>query len=71
MAITLKAARINKNYSRNEVIRLLQEKGLKLTSNTLASYENNKSTPNIIIGKALAEIYGIAVNDIIFCNYEE
>ena len=66
MAITLKAARINKGYKRPEVISLLAEKGVKITVNTLASYESQRTQPDIVVAKALAGIYEMSVDDIIF-----
>jgi len=66
MALTLKAARVNKGYSRPDVINRLDEKGIKLSVNTLASYENYITKPDIVVGKALAAIYEMSVNDIIW-----
>ena len=66
MAITLKAARINKGYTRPDVIKLLSEKGIKISINTLASYAKATTQPDITTGKALAAIYGMSVDDIIF-----
>ena len=68
MAITLKAARVNAQLSRPEVIkRLKEEHGIELSVNTLGNYENKTgSQPNINIGKALASIYGMSIDDIIF-----
>lgn len=68
MAITLKAARVNAQLSRPEVIkRLKEEHGIELSVNTLGNYENKAgSQPNINIGKALASIYGMSIDDIIF-----
>lgn len=67
MAITLKAARVNANMTRPEVIkRLFDEYGIKIKVNTLGNYEKGQSQPNINTGKALANIYGLSVDDIIF-----
>lgn len=68
MAMTLKAARVNAGLTRPEVKRrLLEEYGISISVNTLANYENKtKSQPDINTGKALASIYGMSVNDIIF-----
>lgn len=68
MAITLKAARVNAQLSRPEVIkRLKEDHGIELSVNTLGNYENKAgSQPNINIGKALASIYGMSIDDIIF-----
>ena len=67
MAISLKAARINAELSRPAVVkRLKDEKGVKISINTLASYENKKTQPDVVTASALASIYGMAVDDIIF-----
>lgn len=68
MAITLKAARINRNLTRLAVkIRLKEEYGIDISVNTLANYEKEGGTqPDISTGKALAAIYGRSVDDIIF-----
>lgn len=67
MALSLKAARVNANLSRPKVVERLEvEYGLKINVNTLANYENKASQPNIVIAKALASIYGLTVDDIIF-----
>ena len=67
MSITLKAARVNAELSRPVVIkRLKDEYGIDISINTLANYENRQSQPDITTGKALAAIYDMSVNDIIF-----
>ena len=67
MSLSLKAARVNSGLNRPEVIHKLEnEHGIKITVNTLANYENRKSTPDINTGKALASIYGMSVDDIKF-----
>ena len=69
MAVSLKAARTNAELTRPVVIkRLYDEYGIKLSVNSLANYENKrkKSQPDIITAKALASIYGMSVDDIIF-----
>lgn len=67
MAITLKAARVNAELTRPAVIeRLKDEHGVEISVNTLANYENKQSQPDITTGKALASIYGLSVDDIIF-----
>ena len=67
MAFTLKAARVNVELTRPAVIkRLKDEYGIKISVNTLANYENKQTQPDINTGKALASIYGMSVNDIIF-----
>lgn len=65
MAISLKAARVDAGLSRPEVIKkLLDEKGIKLSINTLASYERKQTQPDIITANAIVEIYGRSVDDI-------
>ena len=67
MSISLKAARINAELSRPDVIaKLKAEKGLTLTVGTLANYENKVTQPDMEIGKALASIYGVSVDEIRF-----
>lgn len=68
MAISLKAARVNAELSRPVVIkRLKDEHSIEISVNTLANYENKAgSQPDINTGKALASIYGMSVDDIIF-----
>ena len=67
MSLSLKAARINAKLKRPMVVQQLEsEYGIKISINTLANYENDKSTPDINTGKALASIYGKSVDDIIF-----
>lgn len=61
MKITLKAARVNKGLTQEEVA-----KKLKKSKNTIVNYENGKSTPDIETGKALAALYGLSVDDLIF-----
>ncbi len=65
MAISLKAARVNADLSRPVVVkRLKDEKDVKISINTLASYENNKTQPDIITASALASLYEMSVDDI-------
>lgn len=61
MKITLKAARVNAGLTQNAVIKLL---GMSKT--TLSNYETGRTSPDIETGKALAALYGVSVNDIIF-----
>ena len=67
MSLSLKAARVNSGLTRGEVVQRLEEMyGIEISVNTLGNYENNKSTPDINTGKALASIYGMSVDDIKF-----
>lgn len=61
MKLTLKAARVNAKLTQDEVA----EK-VKKTKNTIANYENGKSKPDIETGKALAKLYGVSIDDLIF-----
>ena len=61
MAIHLKAARVNAGLTQTEVA----EK-LKISKNTLISYEKYKSIPDIDMAQKLAELYGMSVDNIIW-----
>lgn len=61
MKITLKAARVNAGLTQEYVA-----KCVKKTKNTIVSYEKGRSVPDIETGKALAALYGMSINDIIF-----
>ncbi len=61
MAITLKAARVNAGFTQKEAAEKLQ-----INKNTLANYENYRSTPNIEMAQNIAELYGCSVNNLIF-----
>ena len=67
MSITLKAARINAEMTRPEVVeQLKRDYDIEISVNTLGNYENKVSQPDINTGKALASIYGRSVDDINF-----
>ena len=61
MKLTLKAARVNRGLTQEEVA-----KKVKKSKNTIVSYEKGKSTPDIETGKTLASLYGVSVDDLIF-----
>lgn len=61
MAITLKAARVNAGLTQKEAAEKLQ-----INKNTLANYENYRSTPSIEMAKNIAVLYGCDVNHLIF-----
>ena len=61
MKFTLKAARVQAGLTQDEVARKLNK-----SKNTIVSYEKGRSSPDIETGKALAKIYGMSVDDIIF-----
>lgn len=61
MQITLKAARVNAGYTQLDIA-----KRLKISKNTLVSYEKYRTIPDALIAKEMASIYGVSVNDLIF-----
>jgi len=61
MAMTLKAARVNAGLKQLDAAR-----ELGISKNTLASYENYRTVPDIEKSQRIAELYGVTVNDIIF-----
>lgn len=64
MAISMKAARINANLTQKEAA-----KALKISKNTLAGYEKGRSVPKIDMAAAMAALYGLTVDDIIFFTH--
>ena len=60
----MKAARVNAGYTQKTAAKLL-----KISNNTLSSYENYKTIPDVRISKRMAKLYQLSMNDIIF--YEE
>ena len=63
MELTMKAARVNAGYTQKTAAKLL-----KISNNTLSSYENYKTIPDVRISKRMAKLYKLSVNDIIFYN---
>ena len=61
MRISLKAARVNAGLTQDEVA-----KSLNKSKNTISSYENGKSIPDMVTGKALAKLYNTSIDDLIF-----
>ena len=61
MKISLKAARVNAGLTQDEVI-----KELKISKNTLVSYEKYRTSPDINVAKNIARLYKVAVTDLIF-----
>lgn len=61
MAITIKAARVNVGLTQKEAA-----KELKISRLTLASYEAGRTSPNIELGKKMAELYKTTVDNLIF-----
>lgn len=65
MAITLKAARVNKNLTQREAAEILG-----VSESTLLNYEKGKTFPSQPTIKKMEKLYGMSYNDIIFlpCN---
>jgi DNA-binding XRE family transcriptional regulator len=61
MKLTLRGARVNAGLTQDDVARTI-----KKSKNTIVSYEKGRSVPDIETGKALARLYGMSVDDIIF-----
>jgi len=61
MAITLRAARVNKNLTQEEAAA-----ALKIATKTLWNYEKGISFPDIPIIKRIERLYGVSYDDIIF-----
>lgn len=61
MAITLKAARINKGLSQKEAA-----KRIGISVDTLSNYERGKSFPDVPTIRRIEEVYGCQYRDIIF-----
>lgn len=66
MAMTLRAARINKGLTQVEAA-----KKLKVSKETIGNWERGKSYPNLKYVKDIEKIYDISYDDLIFlpCNY--
>ena len=63
MAITLKAARVNKGYTQREAAVLIE-----VTEDTISNWERGKSFPNVPQLKKIEEVYGVTYNDLIFLH---
>lgn len=61
MAISIKAARVNAGYTQAEVAERINK-----TKNTIASYESYATYPDIKTAQALAEIFGMPFDEIIW-----
>lgn len=61
MAIQLKAARVNANFTQEDVA-----KKLKISKNSIVNYESYKSKPSVDLAKKIAKLYGMKVDDIIW-----
>lgn len=61
MAISIKAARVNAGFTQKEVGDRVGK-----TKNTIASYEAYITTPDIQTAQAMAELFNMSVDDIIW-----
>jgi DNA-binding XRE family transcriptional regulator len=61
MAISIKAARVNAGLTQSEVAERIGK-----TKNTVASYEAYVTLPDIKTAQAMAEIFGMSIDDIIW-----
>lgn len=61
MAILIKAARVNAGFTQTEVAERIGK-----TKNTIASYEAYTTAPDIKTAQAMAELFGMSVDDIIW-----
>lgn len=61
MAITIRAARVNKGLTQAEAAKLLG-----ISKDSLWNYENGRSFPNVKVVKKMEEVYGIPYNNLIF-----
>ena len=61
MALTLKAARVNKSLTQDEAAKLL-----KISPDTLSNYVRGRSFPVVPIIKRMEELYELKYDDIIF-----
>lgn len=61
MAITLKAARVNKNLTQAEAAKLLG-----ISKDSLWNYENGRSFPDVRVIKKMEEVYELSYDNLIF-----
>lgn len=61
MEVTMKAARINAGYTQKTAAKLLN-----ISKNTLSNYENYKTIPDVKTSGAMARLYRVSVDNIIF-----
>jgi transcriptional regulator with XRE-family HTH domain len=65
MAMTLKAARVNKSLSQEEAAKLLG-----ISKDSLSNYERGKTFPDVPVIKRLENLYGIGYDELIFLPIE-
>lgn len=61
MAITIKAARVNKNLTQAQAAELLG-----VSKDSLWNYENGRSFPDVRVVQKMVEVYGISYDNLIF-----
>ena len=61
MRLTLKAARVNAGFTQADAANQLG-----INKGTLVNYEKYRTIPDIETAKAMASLYGVSVNDLIF-----
>lgn len=61
MAISIKAARVNTGLTQTEVAERVNK-----TKNTIASYEAYTTIPDIKTAQAMADLFGMSLDDIIW-----
>ena len=61
MALHLKAARVNAGLKQIEAA-----KALEIHKNTLISYEQYRTIPDVEMARKMAKLYGMSVDDIIW-----
>lgn len=61
LAITLKAARVNKNLTQAEAAKLLG-----ISKDSLWNYENGRSFPDVRVVKKMEEVYELSYDNLIF-----
>lgn len=61
MALTLKAARVNKGLTQKQAAEKLE-----ISDNALWNYENGRSFPNVKVIKKMEDLYDVSYNDLIF-----
>ena len=61
MPISIKAARVNAGLTQTEVAERVNK-----TKNTIASYEAYATVPDIKTAQAMAEVFGMSIDDIVW-----
>lgn len=61
MAITLKAARVNKGLTQIEASKMIG-----VTEDTIGNWERYRSFPNVLQIRKIEEVYGIPYHELIF-----